>query len=200
MPRPWLRLLAIVVLALGAANSLAAAEHPNIVLIMADDMGYAEMGCYGQRIIRTPNCDRLATEGTRFTGHAVTGHFDRLATADSRTVRRGIFDRLVRLGPQVASAAVERLDDKRWFVQRNLLALLGELQYWPEARAVDPWIRHPDPRLRKEAVRAMLRMPRHRERAIVQALRDDSDRQTLRLVLSAAREETQTTAPSSGRD
>jgi len=113
---------------------------------------------------------------------------DRLATAESRAVRRGIFDRLARTGPQVGPLAFERLADKRWFVQRNLLALLGEIQYWPDAASVDEWIQHPDPRLRKEAVRAMLRMPKFRDRAILQSLRDDSDRQTLRAVIAAAQE------------
>jgi arylsulfatase len=40
---------------------------PNIVLIMADDLGYAELGSYGQKKIRTPRLDRLAREGLRFT-------------------------------------------------------------------------------------------------------------------------------------
>jgi arylsulfatase len=40
---------------------------PNIVLIMADDLGYGDLGCYGQKQIRTPNIDRLAAEGLRFT-------------------------------------------------------------------------------------------------------------------------------------
>ena len=113
---------------------------------------------------------------------------DRLATAESRSVRRGIFDRLVRIGPRVGPLAFERLGDKRWFVQRNLLALLGDLQYWPEGASVDEWLQHADPRLRKEAVRALLRMPRHRDRAILQSLRDDVDRQSLRLALAAAQE------------
>ncbi len=40
---------------------------PNIIFIMADDLGYADLGCYGQKQIKTPCVDRLATEGTRFT-------------------------------------------------------------------------------------------------------------------------------------
>ncbi len=44
-------------------------ELPNIVYIMADDLGYAELGSYGQQKIRTPNIDRLATQGMRFTQH-----------------------------------------------------------------------------------------------------------------------------------
>ncbi|UCD25868.1 MAG: sulfatase-like hydrolase/transferase, partial [Gemmatimonadota bacterium] len=44
-------------------------EQPNIVLIVADDLGYGELGSYGQQHIRTPNLDRLAAEGMRFTDH-----------------------------------------------------------------------------------------------------------------------------------
>ena len=42
---------------------------PNIIFILADDLGYGELGCYGQRKIRTPHIDRLAAEGMRFTQH-----------------------------------------------------------------------------------------------------------------------------------
>jgi arylsulfatase A-like enzyme len=42
---------------------------PNIVFILADDLGYGELGSYGQTRIRTPNLDRLAAEGMRFTQH-----------------------------------------------------------------------------------------------------------------------------------
>lgn len=47
----------------------ATAAPPNIVFILADDLGYGELGCYGQQKIHTPNIDRLAREGTRFTQH-----------------------------------------------------------------------------------------------------------------------------------
>ena len=40
---------------------------PNIIFILADDLGYGDLGCYGQKKIRTPNIDRLAAEGMRFT-------------------------------------------------------------------------------------------------------------------------------------
>lgn len=48
-------------------SRLATARSPNIVLIMADDLGYGDVGCYGCEDIRTPNIDRIAAEGVRFT-------------------------------------------------------------------------------------------------------------------------------------
>jgi len=52
---------------LSALDSQGPAEKPNIIFIMADDMGYGDLGCYGQKVILTPHIDRLAAGGTRFT-------------------------------------------------------------------------------------------------------------------------------------
>ena len=61
------------VLAATAASALApnlalpqAPAKPNIVYIMADDMGYADLSCYGRREYKTPNIDSLAAKGVRF--------------------------------------------------------------------------------------------------------------------------------------
>jgi arylsulfatase A-like enzyme len=48
-------------------TSDAQARRPNIVFILADDMGYADVSCYGRRDLQTPNIDRIAAQGTRFT-------------------------------------------------------------------------------------------------------------------------------------
>ena len=49
------------------SNDRAETARPNVVLILADDLGWGELGCYGQQKIRTPNLDRLASQGLRFT-------------------------------------------------------------------------------------------------------------------------------------
>jgi arylsulfatase A len=52
------------------ALTASAADQPNIIFILADDMGYGDLGCYGAEKIKTPNIDRLASEGILFTdGH-----------------------------------------------------------------------------------------------------------------------------------
>jgi len=52
-----------------SAASEPTARKPNIVFLLADDLGYGDLGCYGQKKIRTPNLDRLAAEGMKFTAH-----------------------------------------------------------------------------------------------------------------------------------
>lgn len=72
---PWILLLVSAGLARGAdpkfdilQQKLAALHSkPNIIFILADDLGYGELGCYGQKRIKTPNLDRLAAGGMRFT-------------------------------------------------------------------------------------------------------------------------------------
>ena len=67
---PSVRLLlgAVLAASCGAATE-AAARKPNIIFILADDLGYGDIGAFGQKLIRTPNLDRLAAEGLRFTQH-----------------------------------------------------------------------------------------------------------------------------------
>src|SRR3954470_16554129 len=68
MPRYLLPLLAL----LAAAQAFAAERPPNVVVLLMDDMGYGDAGCYGNKSIRTPNIDKLAADGTRFTSFYVS--------------------------------------------------------------------------------------------------------------------------------
>jgi arylsulfatase A-like enzyme len=62
-------LTCLALAALSAMGTLHAAEKPNIIYILADDLGYGDLGCYGQKLIKTPDIDRIAAEGIRFTDH-----------------------------------------------------------------------------------------------------------------------------------
>jgi arylsulfatase A-like enzyme len=70
-------LTALLLASLGvvhAADKPALATTPNIVFIMADDLGYGDLGCYGATKVKTPHVDRLASQGLRFTdGHSSAG-------------------------------------------------------------------------------------------------------------------------------
>src|SRR5688572_14521848 len=63
---------AFVALALFSTGTQAAETfRPNIVFILADDLGYGDLGCFGAKDIDTPHIDRLARQGTRFTSFYV---------------------------------------------------------------------------------------------------------------------------------
>jgi arylsulfatase A-like enzyme len=63
---PFLLSLALCVNAIGQTHKKENSK-PNFIIILADDLGYGETGCYGQKLIRTPNIDKLAEQGMRFT-------------------------------------------------------------------------------------------------------------------------------------
>lgn len=99
-----------------------------------------------------------------------------LTESESRATRRAVFDRLARIGPDIGPLVVERLADSRWYVQRNLLALLGEFELWPKGFYPGPWARHGDPRVRREALKLLMRLPADRDRALCDALKDADER------------------------
>jgi arylsulfatase A-like enzyme len=68
--KPSLALLFVLFLSVPLSADEA---KPNVIYIMADDLGYGDLGCYGQEVIQTPHIDRLAAEGMKFTDH-YAGH------------------------------------------------------------------------------------------------------------------------------
>ncbi|MGZ0172006.1 MAG: sulfatase-like hydrolase/transferase, partial [Planctomycetales bacterium] len=66
-------LLTLIVLSSVADAKDEAQPKPNVVLIFVDDMGYGDLGCYGNAKIKTPNIDRLAAQGQRWTSFYSSG-------------------------------------------------------------------------------------------------------------------------------
>lgn len=69
----WTAAVAAVVTVLSPGVGVASQTRPpNVVIILADDLGYGDLGCYGSRTIKTPHLDQLAARGTRFTSFYVS--------------------------------------------------------------------------------------------------------------------------------
>ncbi len=68
----WVSLLLTCLVVLGAVAETEPL-HPNIIFILADDLGYTDVACYGSRYYETPNIDRLAAQGMRFTSGYTCG-------------------------------------------------------------------------------------------------------------------------------
>ena len=105
-----------------AAGALAsAARQPNIVLIVADDLGSADLSCYGCRDIRTPNIDRLASAGLRFTQCYANGPE---CTPTRTALLTGRYQQRVGgLECAIGVGDVGRYDEAMWLAQRGQLGL-----------------------------------------------------------------------------
>lgn len=111
-----------------------------------------------------------------------------LALAGSRAKRRRTFGLLVSMGPGLGEEVAHFLDDDRWFVRRNMLALMGEREDWPDDFNPRPFLADEDARVRAEAVKAALGHEDHRVAALRIGLGDDDER-VLSLALAGAEED-----------
>lgn len=110
-----------------------------------------------------------------------------LALAGSRSVRRRSFGLLTSMGSELGDRVMPYLEDDRWFVRRNMLALMAEVDDWPEAFSPREHMTDDEARVRAEAIKAGLSHPEHREAALRLGLEDDDDR-VLSLALAGAEE------------
>lgn len=109
---------------------------------------------------------------------------DALADSRERRVRMRLLDMLVRFGDPVGPVALERFEGMPWYVQRNLLALIGRLNDVPMGFPLESLLGHRDLRVRHEAILVALADPELREPALDQAV-DSPHQPTVRLALSA---------------
>ena len=121
----------------------------------------------------------------RLGGEASAPLLDALAAAEDRSTRWSLLRILGEVGAPAAPAVAARLPDTPWFVQRNLLLLLGRLGPWPAGFTPTPYTGHDEPRVRREAFRLLLDSPNSRDAAIAQGLAD-ADPAVLTMVLTAA--------------
>ena len=101
---------------------------------------------------------------------------DALCMSPRRTVRRRLLDLLSTTPVDITPLLIARLKDERWYVLRNILSLLARSRHVPETFSVVPWTRHPDARVRSEAIRLQLTLPRERDQGVEAALSDPDPR------------------------
>jgi hypothetical protein len=170
------------------------------VVQMVEDPGVAEdiAEHYWSRLATPSNMRILLSNEPRDTGvvelllermgmAAAEPMLESLEVADNRAIRRRLLTRLGNLGPSIAPMLIERLPGAPWYVQRNLLALLGSLPEIPADFPVAEYAAVEDPRVRREAIKLLLRLQGRRDEAIIAAVGDDDDA-NVRLGLSAALE------------
>jgi hypothetical protein len=145
---------------------------------------------YFAKLLDTPAVDpkRLEDFARRVGEAATVALLDALADSQSRTTRRKLLDVLSHLGDGIGPAVVARLRGAPWYIQRNLLILLGGLSRWPDDFSPVPFAAHPDGRVRREALRLMFRRQMLRAEAIVAAV-GDPDPHIVRLGLDASQKD-----------
>lgn len=149
-----MRHLLVTATVLLTVGTLSAAPTPNIVYILTDDQGYGDLGCYGATDVKTPNIDRLAREGTRFTSFYVA---QPVCTASRAALLTGCYPNRVGLGgalnhtSTVGISRQETLLSELCKQQGYATAIYGKWhvghhpQFLPTRRGFDEWFGTPYP-------------------------------------------------------
>ncbi|MBI5801311.1 MAG: sulfatase [Verrucomicrobia bacterium] len=113
------QVIGLLLLALCLAPCARAEAPPNIVLILADDLGYSDIGCFGAKDIRTPNLDRLAAQGTRFTSFYVA---QAVCTASRAALMSGCYPNRVGLAGALNHTSRNGIHPDEWLLPEMLKA------------------------------------------------------------------------------
>lgn len=121
--------LILVTILLGLPQWGISQEKPNIILFLADDLGYGDIGVYGCKDIRTPNIDRLAAEGAKFTSFYANGS---LCSPTRTALLSGRYQhRVGGMESAIGAGNVGRYDEAAWLVERKELGLPPDMSTLP---------------------------------------------------------------------
>ena len=107
----WVATLWISMAAACAAPAAAQGRLPNFVIVYTDDQGYQDVGCFGSPDIKTPNLDRMATEGRRFTGFCVA---QAVCSASRTALLTGCYPNRVGILGALGPNAKHGISDNEW--------------------------------------------------------------------------------------
>ena len=134
-----------------------------------------------------PDPDAVAVLVNRLGLEDVTSLLDHLGRTDDRSTRATLMKQLLALGPRAGEVAAARLPGAPWYLQRNILVLIGRLGTWPEGFSPLSYAAHADPRIRREGIKLLLESPAHAAEGVLLGVGDPDDGIIL-LALSAAME------------
>jgi HEAT repeat protein len=103
------------------------------------------------------------------------GIIQRLCLADGLLARKALATALLRIGPPAIPPLLAMLKDERWYVVRNMVAIIGEIGCRDCVNALRPAVYHPDQRVRKEAIRSLVKIGGKDVESLIVGLMDDRD-------------------------
>jgi hypothetical protein len=125
--------------------------------------------------ISPPDGDAIAILVERLGLGAVNSLLDHLGRTDDRSTRAALMKQLLALGSRMGEVAAARLPTAPWYLQRNILVLIGRLGSWPKGFSPLSYAAHIDPRIRREGIKLLLESREHVAEGILIGLRDDDD-------------------------
>lgn len=137
--------------------------------------------------VSPPDPDAVAILVGRLGLQAVNSLLDHLGRTDDRSTRASIMKQLLALGSRAGEVAAARLPGAPWYLQRNILLLIGRLGSWPQGFSPLSYAAHVDPRIRREGIKLLLESPSHAAEGVLLGLHDGDDGIVV-LALSAALE------------
>jgi arylsulfatase len=96
---------------------LISAAKPNVIIILADDLGYSDLGCFGSKTIRTPNLDTMAAQGTRFTSCYVA---QAVCSASRAALMTGCYPNRVSMQGALNHTSKEGIHPDEWLLPEML--------------------------------------------------------------------------------